>query len=105
MNNILSVDVLTPQEVAHNIARRVRQRRLDLNLTQEGLATRADVNIATYRRFERNGQISLKSLLKIAFALNLLHDFESLFSQRLYSSIDEIIDDSSKKRKRGKINE
>lgn len=103
MNNILSVDVLTPREVAHNIASRVRQRRLDLNLTQEGLAVRADVNIATYRRFERNGQISLENLLKIAFALNLLHEFDTLFTQKLYTSIDEIINDSSKNRKRGKI--
>ncbi|MDO9153671.1 MAG: XRE family transcriptional regulator, partial [Paludibacter sp.] len=30
-----------------------------MNLTQSGLAKRAGVNIETYRKFERTGEISL----------------------------------------------
>ena len=41
MNNILAFDVVSPSEVALQIAARVKTRRLELNLTQEGMA--ADV--------------------------------------------------------------
>ncbi len=89
-------------DVCFEIAIRVKQRRLELNLTQKGLALRADINIETFRKFERTGNISLENLVKIAFSLNVLDDFEHLFNQKKYQSIDEIISDKSFKRKRGK---
>ena len=52
MNNILSFNIPNPSDVAMQIAARVKVRRLELNLTQEGLASRAGVKFATYRRFE-----------------------------------------------------
>ena len=57
MNNILSLNITNPGDVAMQIAARVKARRLELNLTQEGLATRAGVKFATYRRFEQTGEI------------------------------------------------
>lgn len=62
MNNILAFDVLSPSEVALQIAARVKTRRLELNLTQEGMAARAGLKFATYRRFEQTGEISLKGI-------------------------------------------
>ena len=38
MNNMIAFDVLNPGEVAMRIAARVKARRLELDLTQEGLA-------------------------------------------------------------------
>ena len=102
MDNILSVIVEMPQEVAVQIARRVKTRRLEMNLTQEGLCVRAGIKLPTYRRFERTGEISLKGLLQIAFALNALRDFEVLFAQKQYQSLDEVLAESNVKRKRGR---
>ena len=104
-NNILLPDVLNPRDVGKALAVRVRSRRLELNLTQEGLALRADVKLPTYRRFEQTGEISLSALLRIAMALDSLADFNNLFSQRKYETIDEILQNSVPKRKRGKKNE
>lgn len=105
MNNILSFNVLNPNEVAIQIAARVKARRLELNLTQEGLASRAGIKFATYRRFEQTGEISLRGLLQIGFALNSLAEFEGLFAQKQYQSLDEVINEYSANRKRGKKNE
>ena len=102
MNNILSFNISTPNDISSQIASRVKARRLELNLTQEGLATRAGLKFATYRRFEQTGEISLHGLLQIAFALNALSDFDILFSQREYQSIDEVLKEQKKIRKRGK---
>lgn len=105
MNNILAFNIQTPQNATQQIAARVKARRLELNLTQEGMATRAGLKFATYRRFEQTGEISLKGLLQIGFALNALSDFDALFAQKQYQSLDDVLNEQNVTRKRGKKNE
>lgn len=105
MNNILSFNITNPSDVAMQIASRVKTRRLELNLTQEGMASRAGVKFATYRRFEQTGEISLRGLLQIGFALNCLDEFNALFAQKHYQSLDDVLNERSVNRKRGKKNE
>ena len=102
---MIAFDVLNPGEVAMRIAARVKARRLELDLTQECLAVRAGIKFATYRRFEQTGEISLKGLLQIGFALNALSEFDALFAQRQYQSLDEVLNEQSVTRKRGRKNE
>jgi len=101
-SNIIQLNTRSTTEVCMSVALRVKQRRLELNLTQLGLALRADVNIETYRRFERTGEIAFLNLAKIAFALDALNDFDLLFSQKKYERIEDIIQSKNFKRKRGK---
>ena len=105
MNNILAFNSDNPNEVALQIASRVKARRLELDLTQEGLATRAGVKFATYRRFEQTGEISLRGLLQIGFALNALSEFDAIFAQKKYQSLDDVLNEQNVNRKRGKKNE
>ena len=105
MNNIISFNLSTPDDVAKQIATRVKARRLELNLTQEGIAIRAGLKFATYRRFEQTGEISLKGLLQIGFALNALSEFDTLFAQKQYQSLDDVLNEQNVIRKRGKKNE
>lgn len=51
-------DIQNPSEVALQIAARAKSRRLELNLTQEGMAARAGLKFATYRQFRTDGEIS-----------------------------------------------
>lgn len=101
----MAFNILNPSEIALQIAARVKARRLELDLTQEGLAARAGLKFATYRRFEQTGEISLRGLLHIGFALNALSEFESLFAQKQYQSLDDVLNEQSVTRKRGKKNE
>lgn len=105
MNNILLLNVANPSDIALQIAARVKARRLELNLTQEGLASRAGVKFATYRRFEQTGEISLRGLLQVGFALNCLDEFNGLFAQKQYQSLDDVLNEQRLNRKRGKKNE
>ena len=105
MSNIISFNLSTPDDVAKQIATRVKARRLELNLTQEGIAIRAGLKFATYRRFEQTGEISLKGLLQIGFALNALSEFDTLFAQKQYQSLDDVLNEQNVIRKRGKKNE
>ncbi len=45
------------------IAERFREVRLDQNITQEALAKHTGVSLGSLRRFESEGEISLKNLL------------------------------------------
>ena len=83
----------SPQDVQMNIAKNVRAIRKEQQITQEQLSRRADVRYGSIKRFERTGEISLASLIKIAFALGLEDDFEALFSKKGYASIQEVIDE------------
>ena len=105
MNNILLFNISNPSDVAMQIAVRVKARRLELNLTQAGLASRAGVKFATYRRFEQTGEISLRGLLQVGFALNCLDEFNVLFAQKQYQFLDDVLNEQSINRKRGKKNE
>lgn len=81
----------SPQEINLEIAARMRKRRKEKKLTQAMLAARSDVSLGSLKRFERTGEISLSSLIKIAFILGCEDDFSHLFAKRGYASIEEVI--------------
>ena len=93
MNNVekLLGEAPLPGEVAAGVACRVAARRKELGLSQAALAERSGVSLGSLKRFERLHQISLSSLVKLAFALDCERDFEALFSQRRYASIDDVV--------------
>ena len=72
----------TPSEVMENLKTNFRKRRKALGYTQEELATRSDVSLGSLKRFERTGQISLESLLKLALVLECLEYFSSLCEKK-----------------------
>lgn len=90
----------SPGEIAKDISKRARQKRIHLNITQRELAERSGVSFGSVKRFEQKGEISLKHLLQIAFVLRSVDEFESLFRQQRYQSIDEVIEENSKKERK-----
>ena len=97
---MLSFILKSPQEVMQDIALKAKTMRLEQNLTQQGLSARSGVSLGTIKRFERFGEISLKSLIDIALALGCLDDFEELFNQTPTSLFNS---NNDKHRKRGTI--
>lgn len=87
---MLPTDLQTPRDMARLLARRVKVLRLDLGWTQREVAERAAINLATYRRFERTGQISLERLLKLAVILDARAGFDHLFSRPPARSLAEL---------------
>ena len=80
----------TPERAGRELATRARAVRLAKGFKQTTLAERAGVSLASLRRFERTGKVSLESLLKIAFALHHLDDFDAVFEKPRASSIAEL---------------
>jgi len=100
---MISIYMMTPQEVLKVIAAKVKAKRLSLNLSQQTLSEKSGVSYGVLKKFERTGQISLESLLKLALALGSISDFELLFSPdkpEEATSLDELMKDTSRKRGR-----
>ena len=81
----------TPNEIAKNLADKIKEHRKKLKISQEVLAQKSGVSLGSIKRFETKYEISLQSFIKIAIALDLDSDLESLFTTKIYSSIDEVI--------------
>ena len=92
----------TPEEAAMELAEKTRQIRLSKRWKQATLAERAGVSLASLRRFEQTGQISLQSLLKIFLALGRLDDFDTVMPPPEAGSIRELeAKSATRKQKRG----
>ncbi len=101
-DNDFILDVFNPAIIARGIAERMRERRLEMNLTQQDLANRSGVSLGSLKRFERNHEVSLKHLLLLAVVLDATEEFASIFSRRQFENMDQALNASSKKRLRGK---
>jgi hypothetical protein len=81
-----------PIDILKELSVKTRKFRKERKLSQEKIARKANMSLGSYKRFENSGQISLESLLKIAFVLERLGDFEFIFrteeqkpSEKLFS--------------------
>lgn len=102
-NNKFNLDRFNPQSIAEKVAQRAKQRRLELNITQEDLSMRSGVSFGSVKRFENQAKISLQHLLMIAIALGATEEFSRLFTRQNYQSIDEVTQEkTTKQRKRAR---
>jgi transcriptional regulator with XRE-family HTH domain len=83
----------TPSEIDMALAQRLKRIGKIRKLTQKELAARCNVSYGALKKFEQSGEISLKSLTKIAMELGVVEELRRLFSQPQYSSIEEVLRD------------
>lgn len=83
----------TPSDVAIKLAHKLKSIRKRRKITQKQLAARSNVSYATLRKFEKTGQISLESFIKISMELGLTSELNNLFSVPVYNSIEEVINE------------
>ena len=95
----------TPKKAQKILAENTRKRRLQMELTQEGLSKRSGVPLPTLRKFEQKGSISLESFLKLQMILGSLEDILKATEPKdtPFSSIDDVLEaDRYPTRKRGR---
>ncbi len=95
---------ITASKAQKKLVENVREQRLGMNLTQEGLAKRSGVALPTLRKFEQKGSISLESFLKILMVLGGLEELlkASQASPTSFASIDEVLNMNKTTRQRGR---
>ena len=90
---MLAINISTPNSIMQNLKDKLKQKRLSLNLTQEGLANKSGVSLGSIKRFESSGEISFESLLKVALVLNCLDDFKNIANKKdeQYETMDDLL--------------
>ena len=84
---------LTPQDLQHTMAKRVRALRKRQGWTQLELAERSGLGVATVARLERSGQAQFSTILQVSAALGRLADFEGLLAAPEPASMAELLRD------------
>ncbi|PJJ80425.1 helix-turn-helix domain-containing protein [Mucilaginibacter auburnensis] len=95
----------TPVKAQLKIAENVRAKRIAIELTQEGLAERSGVPLATLRKFEQKGAISLESLIKLLMVTGGVEELIEVLkpAKPAFKSIDDVLKgDGEVTRKRGR---
>lgn len=90
------------RDIQNALSSNCRSRRLEKNISLKGLSKDTTVPVSTIQRFERTGEISLKSFIKLAIGLGYAKELFSFMDKPKYSSLDEMIKiNKNKGRKRG----
>lgn len=89
--SMIDLEIKTPKEINLEIAGRIRQLRKRRNLSQKRLSEKSGVSLGSVKRFEQSGEISLRSLTKIAFALQVEGELKDLFADVPPETIEEIL--------------
>ena len=84
---------ISSSKAQKKIAENVRERRLQMDLTQEGLAERSGVPLSTLRKFEQKGNISLESFLKLLSVIGGLEEVINALKPNIpnFKAIDDVL--------------
>lgn len=83
----------TIDEIIEDLAKRVKNIRKRRGLTQIDISNMSGVSYGSIKRFEKSGEISLYSLVRISIALDCVNEIENLFTNVEYKSIEEILNE------------
>lgn len=86
----------TWNEIDNDIANRMVKLRKRRKITQKALAVKSGVSLGSIKRFEQSGEISLQSLTKLAIALEVEGELDTLFDSVPFQSIEEVINEQDK---------
>ena len=89
---MLPLTLKTWRDVQAELAERTKKIRLINKLKQTTLAEMAGVSEASLKRFERTGEISLKSFLKLMQALGTLDQLDSVHVPPVPKELDALLE-------------
>ena len=92
------ISLITTAKAQKKLSENTRLQRLNLQLTQQGLADRSGVPLPTLRKFEQKGLISLEGFLKLQMVLGGLENVIKSIQPNTtaFSSIDEVLEANKK---------
>ena len=81
------------EKTQKKLVQNIRERRLLMELTQEGLSDRSGVPLSTLRKFEQKGLISLDSFLKILSVVGGLEEMLNVLKpiKPNFKAIDDVL--------------
>ncbi len=78
IGNIMSLYGMSDRAILREIGRRLKQKRLDKNVSQQKLAESAGLNRATVSEIEQGNPFAMLTFIQILRALDALEELDSL---------------------------
>lgn len=82
-----SFELLSNNDILQELAKRIRQERLNQNITQTDLAEMIGTSINTYKSLENHGKGTLENFVKVLRSLGKLADLNSILLGEEFSPI------------------
>ena len=101
--SIVPYSLYTPEEISRELAKKLKDLRLQKKWKRSTLAMRSNVTEASLKRFEQTGNVSMENFLKLVFALDRLDEMQTILQPAVANSIKELEQIEQKKPKRGTI--
>lgn len=99
----MNYKILLNQDILSDLGKRLKQQRLNQNLSSAELANKSGVSIRTITGFERGEKnISLVNLIELLRALGLINNLSMLIPELPSVSPLELMEIEKKKRKRAR---
>jgi transcriptional regulator with XRE-family HTH domain len=93
------LELNTPKEILKMLSRKVETKRIELNISQKDLASKAGLSYGTYRNFLDIQKISLLNFISLFHTLGLYSDLDTLTKLETVKTIKELKATESKKRR------
>ncbi len=102
-HNDMKYALVTPEEAAVTLSRKIKELRLLKKWKRKTLARRSGVSESSLKRFEQTGKVSLENFLKLMFALGRLDETKNLLGMPAARSIRDLELGQTPVRKRGTV--
>ena len=93
---MINLSQKTYNEINTELAKRMVKLRKRKKISQKELAAKSAVSLGSVKRFEQSGEISLQSFTKLAIALGVEGELETLFTEVPFDSIEEVLNEQTK---------
>ncbi|WP_198304203.1 helix-turn-helix domain-containing protein [Arcobacter vandammei] len=84
------IELKTPFEIIEELSLVIEKTRINQNLRQKDLCKNAGVSISTYQNFLYDKKISITSLVKIMYSLDMHKNLSGLISYDEIKSLEDI---------------
>lgn len=84
------IELKTPFEIIEELSLVIEKTRINQNLRQKDLCKNAGVSISTYQNFLYDKKISITSLVKIMYSLDMYKNLNGLISYDEIKSLEDI---------------
>lgn len=88
---MVALAIKSPEEISSELAQKLREHRLAQGLTLLGLSQRSGVPLGTLKKFERTGQVSLVSFIRLVIALKQEAVLEQFLHPSEYETLEQVL--------------
>lgn len=97
---MIPINIQSNHDIQLEVGQRFKKQRLLLNFSRNALSERSGVPYETIKKFESTGEISLKSLISLANALDRINEIKKIMAEVEPQTVHQI---KNLKRKRGRV--